>query len=265
MACIGKECREKAYVSYEENDGWVIAELQSDGYRNLLRMAQKNAPFLRYFKDWADVIASMREGNAAGQQKDNVLRSIFHAHSADGDPRWRMILLAIFWPGLKSIHHQKCHWDTDPDELWQNMVWVFLQVLCKIDVAKRPERLAQKVINDTVHRLCDIYRKKWTIAKLEVPLESSNGEDDDTGEIIVGAKDDIDYNGIDLRILQESAIKQLRKHLNSRRISEEDFLLLVGTRVYGKSVADYAREAGMNYELARKRRLRAEAHLRRNK
>ena len=170
----------------------------------------------------------------------------------------------MFWPGLRSINKQKQRWDKDPEELWQNTVWVFLQVVCKIDVAKRPERLAKKIINDTVHKLCDIYRKKWTIAKLEIPLESDNGEEDD-GEIIVGAKDDIDYDGIDLRIIQEAEINRLREHLDAGRISEEDFLLLVGTRIYGISVADYAREVGMKYELARKRRLRAEAKLRPNR
>ena len=45
-------------------------------------------------------------------------------------------------------------------------------------------------------------------------------------------------------------------------ISEADFLLLVGTRVYGKTAAQYARETGMCSDLARKRRLRAEAAIR---
>lgn len=254
-----------AYIRNEQSDSWIETELQTDGYDALLGIAQRNDPFLRSFNNWLGIISFMRDAKSHDPQKNRVLRGIFAAHGKDGNPRWRTILLAMFWPGLRSLHHQKQHWDADPEELWQNMVWVFLQVVCKIDVAKRPERLAQKIMNDTIHRLCDIYRKKWTIAKLEVPLESGNGEDDNEGEIIVGAQDDIDYDGIDLRILQASEIKRLRKHLNSGRISEEDFLLLVGTRVYGKSVADYAREAGMNYELARKRRLRAEAHLRRNK
>ncbi len=41
----------------------------------------------------------------------------------------------------------------------------------------------------------------------------------------------------------------------------EQFDLLVGTRVYDSPLADYARKAGLDYELAKKRRQRAEARI----
>ncbi len=65
----------------------------------------------------------------------------------------------------------------------------------------------------------------------------------------------IDFARIELREAQE----RLREHLNAGRITEADFLLLIGTRVYGKSVADCARETGLDYQVAKKRRQRAEA------
>lgn len=259
-----------ALIKKAQDDSWIEVELRSEGYDALLATLQKDEPFLHGFNNWIGIIAFMRESNSCKPQKNLVLRSILSAHRRDTDHRWRTILLAMFWPGLRSIHYQKRHWDTDKDELWQNMVWVFLQVVGKIDVAKRPERLAQKIINDTVHRLCDMYRRKWDIANREVPLENGNDENDDDedandGEIVTGAKDDINYDGIELRILQESETRRLRQYLESGLLNEKDFLLIVETRVCGKSVADYAREVGMSYDLARKRRLRAEANLRSNK
>jgi len=230
-------------------------ELQSKKYLTILQQLQQNAPFFLSFSTWEEVVAYMRKGASDGPNKDTVIRAILSSHQSDRNPCWRTILLVMFWPGLRSIRHQKYHWDTDPEELWQNLVWVFIQVICKIDIAKRPNRLANKIINDTVHRLCDIYRTKWKISGLEQSLDS-----DPTSSI--GAKDDIDYEGIDLRLSQATETQRLQKHLDSGHISEEDFLLLVGTRVYGKSVAEYAREVGIKSDFARKRRLRAEAKLR---
>ena len=59
--------------------------------------------------------------------------------------------------------------------------------------------------------------------------------------------------------MQGIEIKRLRAHMDAGRITEADFLLLVGTRVYGRSVANYARETGLGYQVAKKRRQRAEA------
>ena len=72
----------------------------------------------------------------------------------------------------------------------------------------------------------------------------------------------IDFEGIDRRIAQEAEIERLRDHLAAGRITEADFLLIVGTRVYGQSIPAYARAAGLKKEAAKKRRLRAEAAIR---
>jgi len=231
--------------------------LQSTNYHDLLKGLQGKEPFLRQFFTWADVIAFMREGTSIDPRKDEVLRPIFEAHARDGDPRWRTILLVIFWPGLESIHFQKRGWDSDADERWQNIIWTFLQVLCRIDVRRRPDRLVQKVYNDTVHRLHDEYRRAWQRADREVAAGPEQIE------ALAGGTEGIDTSGIELREVQEKEIERLRQHMEAGRISEADFLLLAGTRVYGQSVADYARGAGLDYQVAKKRRQRAEAIIRR--
>jgi hypothetical protein len=232
-------------------------DLHTDEYQTLLRRLQKKAPFLRQFGTWADVIAFMRGGTSRDPRKDEILRPVFEAHGDDEDPRWRAVLLAIFWPGLESIHYQKRGWDADAEERWQNIVWTFLQVLCRIDVKRRADRLVQKVFNDTVHHLHDEYRRVWDRGGRELTANP------DEIEALAGGTEGIDTAGIELREAQELAINRLREHLTAGRIAEPDFLLLVGTRVYGKSVADYAREAGLDYQVAKKRRQRAEAAIRR--
>jgi len=232
-------------------------ELQTSEYQRLLRRLQKKEPFLRQFGTWTEVIAFMRNGTSTDPRKDEVLRPIFAAHAEDEDPRWRAVLLAIFWPGLESIHYQKRGWDADPDERWQNITWTFLQVLCRIDVKRRPDRLVQKVYNDTVHHLHDEYRRAWNRTNREFTAEPEEID------ALAGGVEGIDFAAVELREAQEAEIERLREHLDAGRITEADFLLLVGTRVYGQSIADYARGAGLDYQVAKKRRQRAEAVIRR--
>jgi len=246
-----------AHASSSQGRQRLEQELQSDRYQELIRKLQRQEPFLRRFKTWADVVALMRNGVSQDSRKDDVLRPILQAHSEDKDPRWRTILLVMFWPGLEAIHWQKRGWDPDPDERWQNIMWTFLEVVCRLDVQKRPFRLVQKVINDTAHRLHDQYRRVWNRTTCESSMAS------DELDVLGACVDDIDFGGIELREAQEAEIKRLREHWEAGTISEADFLLLVGTRVYGQSVADYARDAGLGYQAAKKRRQRAEAAIRR--
>ncbi|GAB4232375.1 MAG: hypothetical protein OHK0028_07800 [Deltaproteobacteria bacterium] len=232
-------------------------ELESIEYQGLLRILQLDNPFLQQFPTWAEIIVFMRKGSSVDPRKDEVLRSILAAHAVGQDPRWRTILLVIFWPGLTSLHIQKRHWDKDPDELWHNIVWTFLQILCRIDVSRRTERLPQKIFNDTAHHLHDEYRRIWIRSEREKNTEI---------EVLVSVAarpEDSPYAIFLQREEQETEIRRLREHLEAGRITEIDFLLLVGTRVYGKPVVDCAREMGLAYQAAKKRRQRAEAAIRR--
>ncbi len=246
-----------ASVSRARDRERLEQELRSEKYRKLLRRLHRKEPFFRQFSIWADVIVFMRNGTSTDPRKDEVLRPIFEAHAEDENPRWRAVLLAIFWPGLESIHFQKRGWDQDPDERWQNITWTFLKVVCRVDVKRRPDRLVQKVYNDTVHHLHDEYRRAWNRTNREFAA------DPEEIDLLAGGVEGIDFAGIELRERQELEIERLREHLTAGRISDADFLLLVGTRVYGKSIADYAREARLDYQVAKKRRQRAEAVIRR--
>ena len=232
-------------------------QLETVEYRKLLRNLQRKEPFLRRFATWAAVIAFMRMGTSTDPRKDEILRPIFRRHGEDQDPRWRTILLVIFWPGLESISHRKCHWDGDPDELWQNVVWTFLRVVCRLDINRRPKRLVQKVVNDTIHDLYQGYLRRWKRTNRELlsdPAELA---------ALAGGVDGIAFEVACLREAHEQAIERLTTHLRAGRITEADFLLLTGTRLYGESVAEYARKAGLDYQVAKKRRQRAEAAMRR--
>jgi hypothetical protein len=199
----------------------------------------------------------MRAGTSRDPRKDDVLRPIFRAHREDQDPRWRTILTVIFWPALRSIYRRRRTWDRERDELGQTLYWIFLQVLHRVDVAKRPDRLVQKVLNDVHHQLYEEYARRWKREEWETQVDADEFED------LAGGVDGIDMTGIELRDAQEKAIRRLRAHLDAGRISESDFFLIVGTRIYGRPLNELASENGLDYQLVKRRRLRAEAAIRR--
>lgn len=246
-----------ANVSRNRDRARLERQLETKEYEGLLFGLQDHEPFLQQFSTWADVLAFMRQGSSQDPSKDVVLRAILAAHEADGDHRWRSILLAVFWPGLSSIHFRKRPWDMDdPDELWQRIFWAFHQSVCRIDLARRRDRLVQWIYNSTIHRLHDDYRRDWIHAEREIatdPDEMSN---------LAGAIDGVDLDWVDLRDMHRRELARLQAHLDAGRITEADFLLLVGTRLYGQSIAEYARDAGLKTEAAKKRRQRAEAAIR---
>ena len=102
-----------------------------------------------------------------------------------------------------------------------------------------------------------MYRSPAARADQEIPFEREEIE------FLAGGAEDGAIAAFELREEKEPEVRELRTHLEAGRLSEGDFLLLVGTEVYGLSVADTARLAGLEYELAVKRRQRARANIRR--
>jgi hypothetical protein len=231
-------------------------EIRGEPYALLLRDLQNTDSFLRRFGGWAEILAFMRKCASDDPLTDQVLRPILIAHASDRAPHWRSILLVIFWPGLESIANRKKHWDPDAEERWQNLIWAFLQTIFRLDPVKRQGRFVQKIINDTFNRFCGKYRCAWNRAEHELTTDPDQLAD------LAGGDTEIDFDGIDRSSTQATEIERLVAHMVDGRLSEEDFLLLIGTRVYGKTGAECAHEMGMDREQARKRRFRAEATLR---
>jgi len=223
----------------------------------LLKRLKRKERFYRQFESWPDVIEFMDVSSSEDHCKDDVLRPIFREQGKNGDQRWNVILLVIFWPRLEALYWKKCAWDRDHDERWQTLMCVFYEVVSLINLKKRPDRLAQKVINDTYHRLHDEYRRRWRRMGRERPVE------DEELQKRAGCEAGIDFTAIELREAQEAEIKRLKEHMEAGRLKEKDFTLLVSTRIHGQSLADFVRDSGLTYNCAKKRRQRAEAKIRR--
>lgn len=232
-------------------------EIGSGEYTELLRGLRKDAPFYQRFDTWADVVSFVRGRKLYDPEMDEVLVPIFRAHGEDNDPRWRQVLIVLFWPALESIQHQKLGMASDPFDLWQDIQCTFLEILCRIDLKKRPRRLASKVFYGTLHRVHeDLCRKKRQTGFEEFTA------DWDTLEDLARPVEGIDFAGIDWREWREGEIEKLRPYVDRGVISEADLQILVATNIDGLSAAHYGRRNGLKPATARKRRLRAEEAVR---
>jgi hypothetical protein len=245
-------------VRSEQNDiQWLRRELQGSAYLSLLSRVQRKQASFTEFRAWEDAVRFVQANGTSSPRVDDLLRAVFLCRDEDRDPRWRSVILGLLWFRLESIARWKRRWD-DPEQLWATTLHVFIRVIDRIDVNRRPERLAQKVTNDTLHDLYLECRKRWDRADREV------GMDPDELEEIGGGTPAVDYDEvIDLRAARDREIQRLREHLEAGRITESDFLLMVGTRLNGEGLRERAQEMGLSYPVARKRRWRAEAAIRR--
>jgi DNA-directed RNA polymerase specialized sigma24 family protein len=231
--------------------------LLTDEYQGLLERLQAEEQSLRGFGRWPDVVAFMRTGPASDPRTDVVLRPVLGAYGRDRDPRWLAILVVLVWHELETIARWKGHWDRDDGELWANIVATFFRVVSRLDVTRRPARLGQKLRNDVIHHVYAGYARRWARERPElamVPRELENLADARTPDF-----DEI----LDARAACDREMERLRAHRAAGRLTEPEFLLMLGTRIYGASLAGYARGAGLKVETVKKRRQRLEARLRR--
>ncbi len=228
-------------------------ELCSPGYLELLCTLRTANVFYRQFSSWSDVIAFMRAGTSRDPRKDDILRPICQAHHRCPDPRWLTILLVIFWPGLQSIWSKMRSYDLDSLALWANITWTFTQVVYCLDPDRRPNRLVQKIYNDTIHHVRREYRAQEQRWKREVSIDSP--------ELDEIAGEDSRMADLEERDERDAQIRWLNERRQAGLISEADCDLLVGTVIYGEPLAECAHRMGLNYEVAKKRRQRAEAKI----
>jgi hypothetical protein len=102
-----------------------------------------------------------------------------------------------------------------------------------------------------------VYRRIWKRESREI------GTDPEILEDLARGDAEADLESFYVRDEHDRLARRLREHLDAGSIREGDYWLLVGTRLYGRSIADYARAAGLPYENLKKRRQRVEAILRR--
>lgn len=204
---------------------------------------------------WIGVAEDLQRRGVRSTRADNLLRELVRIHRAATDSRPSTILFLLFMPALISIQRCRCRWLPNADERWALICSCFLRALDRLDATRRPQRLGQKLLNDTARHLYDACAREWKVQARVTTL------DPDDLDVLSGGVLDPTFEEIELRQTQDAAMRRLRSAVAAGVISQTDAYLVLGTRIYGAELADAARELGVPYERAKKRRQRAEATL----
>jgi hypothetical protein len=215
----------------------------------LLRRLHQAVPEAARFSTWPELAEFMVAGRPDDPRRDAILRGLIECRR-NGSllSVWNAAMLLLFWPALLRLFKGRRDWDPDEAELWSTIREAFLDSVHGLDLAKRPDRLATKIMGDTRWRSCRAYGRRWRSERRRSP--------DAYVEDVVG-DDDLNFAAMDLRGWQREELARYRLAYERGVISEEDLLLLVATCVYGQSVADYVREHEGTYDSWKKRRQRA--------
>jgi hypothetical protein len=202
----------------------------------------------------------MRLGTSEDLRKNDLLLPMLRAHAVDQDRRWVELLMIIMWPAMDSIYVKKRSWDDDDEERWAKIAWAFNWTVCKLDVERRPDRIVQRLYNGTVHRLGDQCRRDWGWKNRREGYERRRT--DQPKEPTSLAYQDERFGQAEDRVDADTKLAFLREHRDAGRLSDADYLLLVGALIHRRSLAACAEELGISREAAKKRKLRAESRLR---
>jgi len=230
----------------------LFRDLQTETAHALLRKAQRRDQRFPQFTSWDEAIAFMHNAKEDAREKDAILRAIFSCRSEDGHPTWGTVLLLFFWPGLLSLFRRTFRYDPDKDERWRAITATFLESVKRLDVERRPDRIASKLMNDTRSYLYEKYDRIWTHQDRQRQQEPGFWKRHMKSTATGHGK-----AGRDHHESAESVMQLLRKARAAGVLDEHDRYLLIGTILYGKSLADCACEIGLTYEAAKKRRQRA--------
>ncbi|HVY62180.1 MAG TPA: hypothetical protein VHF22_11040, partial [Planctomycetota bacterium] len=144
------------------------------------------------------------------------------------------------------------------DELWADLHFAFLESVACYPVDRRPTRVAQNLKLETLRRLCDVQRdtcRQKEIVDALIAVVQRRGVDQFIAPPLDAGEEDAPLAGDDVaEALKQACDRAVEEGL----ISELDRALITETRLRGHELKTYALEHGLAYDMAKKRRQRAE-------
>jgi hypothetical protein len=207
-------------------------------------------------RTWFDVESVIHRGPRDAPWKDRLLLSILDRRGSQMQREWRSVLLLLFWHDLARISRWHRALDEHEAALRSNVLWSFSEAICRIDTAQRLKRIIQKVRNDTIHDLKQIYSSQPLRSGRFESLDRHDQDNDLTpGDPVAPA--DPDWVEMEAGLEADSCVRLLKSLVQRGVIVERDLPLLIGTVIYDRPIVDWAADHGISKETAKKRRQRA--------
>jgi len=203
-------------------------------------------------RSWLDHVYAYRE------EADQLLYPLIEDYQSNPDEIGNAILLYMFWTPLTSIFRFRRKLDS-PSALFSEIHWMFLEVLNRLDTESRPQRIGQKILNDTNRGVRDRY-----IPKSKSPVRLFIDEEEEAARQNGLGAWCLQHGVIEYGFDRQKAISRLKSLARQGHISKSDFQMILGCHLYGRSIDEMASQLGVSYGVAKKRRQRAEKKLQKN-
>lgn len=226
------------------------ADLAKPAFQGILQQFKAVCPIASPYTSWSSLIDGLHKLSIHSNHLQSVVESILVTHRQHRDPRWPTLLTAIFLPVLLGISRRRRNWDRDDDDRLQNLVLAFLEVIDRVDPAKRQQQLCKKIINDTGRRLYDGYRDDWDRAQCVARFAEEY-----QAALTAPRPQFEDHQSVE--IAGQKLITVLETCRRQGAVNEADLDLILQTKVHSCPLAQYARQRQLSYEGAKKRLQRA--------
>lgn len=210
-----------------------------------LRHLETHSHLFGQFDSWHDATAFMHSMSMSGADKNDILRAILFCQARMFRRAQQAVLVAMFLPALRKNWSVRLWWEkSDTEELWHRLLSCFLQAIAWLRRSRRREHLAGALMRQTLHLFYEDAQRRIRSRKI---LPEANPE----------TVEDPNFQRVELRQAQEACCAGLQDLWRRGIIDGVEYHLMVGTLIYQKSLAEYAREHGLPVEGAKKRRQRA--------
>ncbi len=231
-------------------------DLVSETYGALFKAFSRRSSHAKQFDGWSELIASLQARVAPPDVEDAVLRDLRACYLAEPGPLWHTVLTLVYFPALSSIHAKTRRWGADPEVLWSDVHWAFLQAIMKTHPSSCPLGMARKLYDNTYEGLRRIYRKEWKHARREKPSGDFNFPQGELGSPELG------FAALEHRDEGARALERLQELAKAGAFPRDDLDLFLETRVKGVALEEAARSRGISYQAAKKRCQRMAATVR---
>lgn len=230
-----------------------------------LQAESRGSP-LRSFGTWVDVRRWLDEIDARSPSADTILRPVLVKVNRLPDEIWHDIMLFLFWrPLVLCRGYLKRLDEKEPDALDSYILWAFIRVLHNLNLDVRQVRLGQKILNDVQYDVRLFYKTDRELtAKFRQLLTQENTEDDGERGFPAPPIEDGAFAAVEHRHDSDWACARLDALVRQGRISETDYLILLGCYLYEEPLKEIAERLGLTYDAARKRRQRVAKYFREN-
>jgi hypothetical protein len=227
------------------SDQWISLQRELKKCYYLLETIKQEEPLFHGFHNWQEAITYFRSIRWADPACDAFLLPLFNRLQEGSDPRWHIVMTAIFWHLLVSLYKKRAFYEPgNCNEIWQVIHWRFIECAYGLDLSSSKTDIIRRFYN-TLKESARFHYKKTKDNLLSIaPIDKSV------------------FQIINLSRTKESAENasvhgRLSLYLRLELITPVDHELLTGIVNGSESLHEYALRLRLRYDTAKKIRQRA--------